>query len=307
MPQGIVIKSTGSWFTVKTPDGETVACKIKGNYRIRGIRATNPVAVGDKVGFSLNRDGTGMIHRIEDRRNYIIRRSPNLSKEYQMVAANIDQAFLVVTLANPKTFPEFIDRFLVTAEAYSIPSIIIFNKSDIYKTEEKAELLMLKDIYEGAGYSCLETSAKTGKNMDVLKEMAKNRTSVFSGNSGVGKSTLINVLDPSLNLRTAEISEAHQTGKHTTTFSEMFEWSFGGYIIDTPGIRGFGLIDFGKDELFHYFPEIFRISNQCRFYNCTHVHEPGCAVIAAVEHGTVSQLRYMSYLSMLEDKEGKYR
>jgi ribosome biogenesis GTPase / thiamine phosphate phosphatase len=307
MSAGIVIKSTGSWFTVRTGEGNNVACKIKGNYRIKGIRATNPVTVGDKVQFTPNADGTGIIHKIEERKNYIIRRASNLSREYQLVAANVDQAFLVASLSSPKTFPEFIDRFLVSAEAYSIPTILLFNKSDIYTEAEREELKALMDVYTRIGYGCLEVSAKTGLNTQLLRDMMKGRLSVFSGNSGVGKSTLINLLDPSLGLRTSEISEAHLTGKHTTTFSEMFELYFGGYIIDTPGIRGFGLIDFGKDELFHYFPEIFRASHNCRFYNCSHLHEPGCAVIEAVEKGDISRSRYLSYLSMLEDDEEKYR
>ncbi len=307
MKKGIVIKSTGSWYTVKGEDRKVVNCKIRGTYRIRGIRATNPVTVGDRVLFRQENDGTGMITHIEERKNYIIRRSPKLSKEYQLIAANIDQAWLMVTLYAPRTFPEFIDRFLVTAEAYSIPVSLLFNKTDLYGESLKMEMEELIRIYEEIGYPCYRLSAKNRVNTEILKDKMKEKINVISGNSGVGKSTLINILDPVLNLRTADISGSHQAGRHTTTFSEMHEFSFGGYVIDTPGIKGFGLIDFGKDELFHYFPEIFSFSSECRFHNCTHTHEPGCAVIEAVREGKISTSRYISYINMLEDEGGKYR
>ncbi len=308
MKKGIVIKSTGSWFTVKSEDDTIVNCKIKGTYRIKGIRATNPVAVGDRVEYKLQKsEKTGVIAHIEERKNYIIRRSPNLSREYQLIAVNVDQAWLMVTMTSPRTFPEFIDRFLVTAEAYSIPVNILFNKIDLYDETILSELHLLRKIYEDIGYPCYEISAKKKINIAPIQEKMTGKLNVISGNSGVGKSTLINLLDPSLKLRTEEISRSHKSGRHTTTFSEMHEFSFGGYIIDTPGIKGFGLIDFGKDELFHYFPEIFRISSRCRFHNCTHTHEPGCAVISAVQQGEISESRYISYINMLEDKGGKYR
>ncbi len=310
LKKGIVIKSTGSWFTVKADDQTFVNCKIKGIYRIKGIRATNPVAVGDRVEFKIqdgSGSGTGMITRIGERKNYIIRRSPNLSKEYQLIAANVDQAWLMVTLASPKTFPEFIDRFLVMTEAYSIPVNLLFNKTDLYGDTRRTELSWLMNVYQDIGYPCYAISAKLNQNTDILREKMQGKLNVISGNSGVGKSTLINVLDPGLDLRTSEISGAHKSGKHTTTFSEMHEFSFGGYIIDTPGIKGFGLLDFGNDELFHYFPEIFKASSGCRFHNCTHTHEPGCAVTEAVHEGTISETRYISYLNMLDDEGGKYR
>jgi len=305
---GIVIKSTGSWFTVKGDDRSLVNCKIKGTYRIRGIRATNPVAVGDRVTYTLQDDNeTGLITHIEERKNYIIRRSPNLSKEYQLIAANVDQAWLMVTLTSPRTFPEFIDRFLVSAEAYSIPVSLIFNKTDLYDEALRSELAWFRKTYRDIGYPCYEISAKEKINTNQIRSMMANHLNVISGNSGVGKSTLVNTLDPSLNLRTADISIANKSGRHTTTFSEMHEFSFGGYIIDTPGIKGFGLIDFGKDELFHYFPEIFKASSGCRFHNCSHTHEPGCAVIKAVAEGTITESRYLSYLNMMDDEGGKYR
>lgn len=308
MKKGIVVKSTGSWYLVKDEEKNFYSCKIKGKYRIHGIRATNPVAVGDQVRFILNlNEDTGMITHIEERKNYIIRRSSNLSKEYQLIAANVDQAWLLVSLISPKTFPEFIDRFLVSAEAYSIPTSIVFNKIDLYGEEENKELKEFTDIYEKIGYPCYCVSATEKTNIIPLKEAMKDKINVISGNSGVGKSTLINVLDSKLQLKTSEISNANQSGKHTTTYAEMFEFEFGGYIIDTPGIKGFGLIDFDKEELFHYFPEIFKASSGCKFNNCSHIHEPGCNVIQMVMDGKISESRYLSYLNILEGEDERYR
>lgn len=306
MNRGLVIKTTGSWYSVKTGEN-VIPCKIKGKFRMQGIRATNPVTVGDHVMYENNKDNTGIIVSIEDRKNYIIRRASNLSKEYQLIAANMDQAWLIVSLNSPRTYPEFIDRYLVTAEAYTIPARIVFNKTDLYTEEEIQELELLSHVYRGIGYEVFHTSAFDIESLNILKERMKDKINLISGNSGVGKSTLINIIDHNLNLKTAEISDAHLTGKHTTTFAEMHFFSFGGAVIDTPGIRGFGLIDFGKDELFHYFPEIFRYSHKCRFYNCSHIHEPGCAVIEAVENGEIFESRYYSYLSIMDDNDGKYR
>ncbi len=309
MNKGIVIKTTGSWYTVKA-DGEEglpVDCKIKGKFRIKGIRATNPVAVGDRVSFIKNEDNTGLITNIEKRKNYIIRRASNLSKEYQLIATNVDEAWLIVTLIEPKTFPEFIDRFLITAEAYSIPVNIIFNKTDLYKDELKEDLDILMYMYRSIGYSCFAVSALNEEGLGEVQSKMENKINVFAGNSGVGKSTLINKLDPLLNLKTANISQSHKTGKHTTTFSEMHPLSVGGYVIDTPGIRGFGLIDFDKEELSHYFPEIFKISHACKFNNCLHLNEPDCAVREAVEKGEIFDSRYYSYLNLMEDDGKRYR
>lgn len=306
MQKGVVIKTTGSWYSVRT-DSDIIPCKIKGKFRISGIRATNPVAVGDRVEFNFNEDNTGIIFGIEERKNYIIRRSPNLSKEYQLIAANVDQAWLMVSLRSPKTYYEFIDRFLVTTEAYNIPAIIVFNKTDLYNDVDLEELELLMYVYRNIGYEVLKTTALLPESLLPVKEKMKDKINVISGNSGVGKSTVINIIDPELNIKTAEISDAHQLGKHTTTFAEMHPLSFGGYVIDTPGIRGFGLIDFDKEELFHYFPEIFEKSHDCRFYNCSHIHEPGCAVIEGVENGEIFESRYSSYLSLMDDREKKYR
>ena len=306
MNRGLVIKTTGSWYSVKSCN-QVIPCKIKGKFRIQGIRATNPVTVGDQVDYELLNDNTGIITKIEERKNYIIRRASNLSKEYQLIAANIDQAWLIVSLNSPRTYPEFIDRFLVTAEAYSIPANIVFNKTDLYAEEEMEELKLLSYVYRKIGYNVLQTTSQRKESLKLMKDQMKDKVNLISGNSGVGKSTLINIIDSTLELKTSEISDAHLTGKHTTTFAEMHFFSFGGAVIDTPGIRGFGLIDFGKDELFHYFPEIFEHSHNCRFYNCTHVHEPGCAVIKALENGDIFESRYASYLSMMEDNDSKYR
>ena len=305
---GLVIKNTGSWYTVKTDSNQLVECKIKGNFRLKGIRSTNPVAVGDRVSITPNLEGTAFITSIEDRKNYIIRKSPNLSKQSHIIAANVDQAFLVVTINRPVTSTTFIDRFLASAEAYRVPVVLLFNKTDALEDEEREYQQMMIDLYETVGYQCLAISAANGSGMDKVRELLAGKTTVLSGNSGVGKSTLINSLLPDVQLKTAEISDAHNAGTHTTTFSEMLELPEGGYIIDTPGIKGFGTFDIGPEELTSYFKEIFHFSKDCRFNNCTHTHEPGCAVLKAVEEHYIAQSRYLSYLNMLEDKEeGKYR
>lgn len=305
---GLVIRNTGSWYTVKTDSGQLVDCKIKGNFRLKGIRSTNPVAVGDRVSITPNQEGTAFITAIEDRKNYIIRKSPNLSKQSHIIAANVDQAFLVVTINHPVTSTTFIDRFLASAEAYRVPVVLLFNKTDALDEEEREYQQMMIDLYETVGYQCLAISAANGIGMDKVRELLAGKTTVLSGNSGVGKSTLINSLLPGVELKTAEISDAHNAGTHTTTFSEMLELPEGGYIIDTPGIKGFGTFDIEPEELTSYFKEIFHLSKDCRFNNCTHTHEPGCAVLKAVEEHYIAQSRYLSYLNMLEDKEeGKYR
>ena len=306
--KGLVIKNTGSWYTVKTDDGQLIESKIKGNFRLKGIRSTNPVAVGDYVEIITNQEGTAFISAIEDRRNYIIRKSPNLSKQSHILAANVDQVLLVVTVNYPQTSTTFIDRFLASAEAYSVPVILVFNKHDLLSEEELHYEKMMCTLYETVGYKCVEISAETGEGVEQLFPILKDKISLLSGNSGVGKSTLINRLIPHASQRTAEISDAHNTGMHTTTFSEMIELPGGGYLIDTPGIKGFGTFDIEKEELTSYFKEIFHFSKDCRFSNCTHTHEPGCAVIKAVEDHFIAASRYQSYLSMLEDKdENKYR
>lgn len=306
--KGLVIKNTGSWYTVKTDDGQLIESKIKGNFRLKGIRSTNPVAVGDHVEIITNQEGTAFISAIEDRRNYIIRKSPNLSKQSHILAANVDQALLVVTVNYPQTSTTFIDRFLASAEAYSVPVVLVFNKHDLLSEEELHYEKMMCTLYETVGYKCVEISAETGEGVEQLFPILKDKISLLSGNSGVGKSTLINRLIPHASQRTAEISDAHNTGMHTTTFSEMIELPEGGYLIDTPGIKGFGTFDIEKEELTSYFKEIFHFSKDCRFSNCTHTHEPGCAVIKAVEDHFIAASRFQSYLSMLEDKdENKYR
>jgi len=313
LKKGIVIKSTGSWYSVKTEDGAFIECRIKGNLRLKGIRSTNPIAVGDQVELTETKEDNtisgltvGLISKIIPRKNYIIRKSPNLSKESHIIAANIDQAFLIVTIQYPETTTTFIDRFLVSAEAYRIPCHVIFNKTDLYNEEQTNLMNSLIDIYENAGYHCLKISAKANVGIDNLKSMMVNKTNVFSGHSGVGKSTIINILHPLGNLKTGEISEAHYSGKHTTTNSEMYEFEFGGYIIDTPGIKGFGVLEMEKEEISHYFPEIFKLLNECQYYNCTHTHEPLCAVKKSVEEGKIARSRYQSYLGLLEGEE-KYR
>lgn len=306
--KGLVIKNTGSWYTVRTDDGRTIESKIKGNFRLKGIRSTNPVAVGDHVEIVTNQEGTAFITAIDDRRNYIIRKSQNLSKQSHILAANVDQAFLIVTVSHPQTSTTFIDRFLASAEAYSVPVVLVFNKCDILSDDERHYQKMMMKLYRTIGYDCFEITAKSGEGVDELRKILPGKITLLSGNSGVGKSTLINQILPGANLRTAEISDAHDTGMHTTTFSEMLEIPGGGYIIDTPGIKGFGTFDMEPTELTSYFREIFNFSKDCRFNNCTHTHEPGCAVLKAVEEHYISASRYQSYLSMLEDKdENKYR
>ena len=306
--KGLVIKNTGSWYTVKTDDGRLIESKIKGNFRLKGIRSTNPVAVGDWVTIAPNKEGTAFITEIEDRKNYIIRKSTNLSKQSHIIAANVDVALLVVTVSRPVTSTVFIDRFLASAEAYRVPVILVFNKTDLLTPEERHYQEMMMTLYETVGYHCVELSAETGEGVEQLLPLLQGKVSVLSGNSGVGKSTLINRIIPGLQLRTAEISDAHQMGMHTTTFSEMLSLPEGGWLIDTPGIKGFGTFDMEPEELTGYFKEIFEFSHQCRFNNCTHTHEPGCAVIEAVKNHYMAESRYQSYLSMLEDKEeGKYR
>ena len=306
--KGLVIKNTGSWYSVKTDTGKVVECKIKGNFRLKGIRSTNPVAVGDNVEIALNSEGTAFITHIEERRNYIIRKSQNLSKQSHILAANVDQAFLIVTVNYPQTSTTFIDRFLASAEAYSVPVVLVFNKCDILSDDERHYQQSMIHLYETIGYECREVSAATGEGVDELHALLKGKITLLSGNSGVGKSTLINKILPEANLRTAEISDAHNTGMHTTTFSEMLELLEGGYIIDTPGIKGFGTFNMEPEELTSYFPEIFHFSKGCKFSNCTHTHEPGCAVLKAIDDHYIAQSRYQSYLNMLEDKdENKYR
>ena len=320
--KGLVIRNTGSWYVVRTDDGQLFDCKVKGNFRLKGIRSTNPVAVGDRV--EIKGQGTGSmgqeevfyITEIEDRRNYIIRKASNLSKQSHIIAANVDQAALVITVSHPETSTTFIDRFLASAEAYRVPVVLVFNKTDIYTEDELRYLQAITALYESLGYTCRHCSASTGEGIEAIRQTFEGKTTLLSGNSGVGKSTLINRLIPDANLRTAEISDAHNTGMHTTTFSEMYTLPslttnllpLTSYIIDTPGIKGFGTFDMERSEVSHYFREIFRIGQECRFADCTHTNEPGCAVLQAVEEHRIAQSRFTSYLSMLEDKDAeKYR
>jgi ribosome biogenesis GTPase len=308
--KGTVYKSTGSWYTVKTEQGVFYECRLKGKFRIKGIKTTNPVSVGDKVCFeidSLGDDEFGVIHEIEKRDNYIIRKSVNLSKQTQIIAANIDLAFLIVTLNNPPTSTAFIDRFLVTSEAYGIKTIILFNKIDSYNEEELVEIKYLAHLYRTIGYDCIGISAKTGKNLDIVKALMENKVSVFSGHSGVGKSTLVNAIEPSLKLKTKEISGQHLQGQHTTTFAEMYDLSFDAQIIDTPGIKGFGMVEIDKEELSGFYPEFFKLKEHCKFHNCLHIEEPKCAVKEALENKEIAWSRYKSYLQILEGEEEHYR
>ena len=307
---GTVYKSTGSWYFVKSEEGDLYQCRIKGKFRIKGIKSTNPIAVGDSVEFDIETKGDeeiGVIKLIHERSNFIVRKSVNLSKQTQIIASNIDLAFLLITINNPPTLTTFIDRFLVTAQAYSIKVILVFNKIDSYKEEEKGEIAYLKDIYETIGYTCIEVSAIKNINLDTIKRLMKGKTSLFSGHSGVGKTTLLNALEPGLNLKTKQISDQHQQGQHTTTFAEMFDLSFNAKIIDTPGIKGFGVVAIDKEELGDYFTEFFALKSACKFHNCIHVNEPQCAVKEALEDEKVSWSRYKSYLQILEGEEENYR
>jgi ribosome biogenesis GTPase len=311
MKEGIVYKSTGSWYLVKEKEEENFyKCRIKGKFRIKGIKSTNPVAVGDHVLFQLEankEEETGVIQDIQPRENYIVRKSVNLSKQTHIIASNLDQAFLMVTLNNPPTFTSFIDRFLVTAQAYQIPTTILFNKIDAYTEDEKDEIRYLALLYREIGYTCIGTSAVSGKNIEQVKELLKNKKTLLAGHSGVGKSTLINAIEPSLDLKTAQISNQHLQGQHTTTFAEMFDLPEGGQIIDTPGIKGFGVVDMEKEELDHYFPEFFALKKDCKFHNCLHLEEPKCAVKDAVEEGDIAWSRYKSYLQLIQGEDENYR
>lgn len=303
---GIVYKSTGSWYRVKSNDGVLHKCKIKGKFRIKGIKSTNPIAVGDKVDFNLEKKGDeeiGIIRKIYDRENYIVRKSVNLSKQTHIIAANLDLVFLLITIDNPPTFTTFIDRFLVTTRAYRIETVLLFNKIDSYEIEQRAEILYLKDIYEAIGYKCIEVSALESININAVKNLMTGKKSMFIGHSGAGKSTLVNAIEPSLNLKTNEISDQHKQGQHTTTFAEMFDLSFNGSIIDTPGIKGFGVVDMDKYELGDYFPEFFALKQNCKFNDCLHIKEPHCAVKQALENEEISWSRYKSYLQILEGEE----
>lgn len=306
--KGLVIKNTGSWYTVETDGGKIIESKIKGSFRLKDIRSTNPVAVGDRVDIEANNEGTAFITEIESRKNYIIRKSSNLSKQSHIIAANLDQAILIVTINYPVTTTVFIDRFLVTAEAYRIPVKIVINKVDCYKAEDLEKMEEFIRLYTSIDYPCIKLCAKNSEDIERFRPELRNHISLLSGHSGVGKSTIINRLIPGLNLKTGLISESHNKGMHTTTFSEMIPLPFGGYIIDTPGIKGFGVFDMAEAEISHYFPEIFKVSSGCRFNNCTHQREPGCAVTEAVKKGGISLSRYKSYLNILEDKnDSKYR
>jgi ribosome biogenesis GTPase / thiamine phosphate phosphatase len=308
LEKGIVLKSTGSRYRILSREGKTIECSIRGKLRIKDIRTTNPVAVGDNVIFEIEKKtGSGIITEVLDRKNYILRKASNLSKHSQIIAANIDQVFLMITIILPETPVEFIDRFLITAEAYRVPATIIVNKTDIYGDDETEKMNYIVSMYRKIGYDCIQTSVKEHKGIDTLKAMMRDKINLVSGNSGVGKTTLLNTFDPGLNLKTDEISDYHKQGKHITTFPEMHPMPFGGFVIDTPGIRGFGVVDMERTEIYHFFREIFRISKNCRFYNCLHLDEPGCAVRYAVEKGEIDFLRYRSYLNIMEGDDRKYR
>lgn len=303
--EGLVVKSTGSWYEVETENKERIQARLKGKFRIKGLKSTNPLAVGDRVKFEMEGD-EGIIHTIEDRKNYIIRKSINLSKQVQIIAANVDCLFLIVTIKDPITTLGFVDRFLVGAEAYRIPTVLVYNKIDLLlSAKHKSELERWKEIYKSAGYQQLEVSAETGEGISLLKAVMSDKVSIFSGNSGVGKSTLINALDPNFNLKVNRISNAHQTGQHTTTFAELFELPFGGKIIDTPGIKGFGNVELDREVLSHYFPEMRKRLNECKYNNCVHINEPSCAIKQAVEEGEIAKSRYLNYLSIYEEEEGE--
>jgi len=307
LKRGLVIKSTGSRYKVLDEAGIIHECVIKGKFRIRDIKTINQVVAGDYVLFEASVEKIGVIREIEDRKNYIIRKSPNLSRQAQIIAANIDHALLMVTIREPETQVEFIDRFLVSAEAYRIPVKILFNKTDIYSERDLKKMASLKAVYQKIGYSCFSISVEKKKNIDSIKALLKDKVTLVSGNSGVGKSSLLNIIEPSLKIGTEKISDYHKQGTHTTTFTEMHPLSFGGFIIDTPGIRGFGLTGMIREEIYHFFPEIFRISDKCRYYNCLHINEPGCAVLESFEKGEIEWFRYRSYLNIMEDNNSKYR
>lgn len=301
--KGLVTKSTGSWYVVATENGESFDARIRGKFRLKGIKHTNPIAVGDEVEFSLDKDGIAFIEKIHDRRNYIIRRSVNLSKKTHIIASNIDIAVILATLKNPRTSTGFIDRFLVTAEAYHIHPVIVFNKIDEITETEKEEYENLKNIYTSIGYQIIETSATEGIGLQEIQDLLKDKISVFMGHSGVGKSTLVNALDSNLNLKTKTVSTFNKKGQHTTTFAQMYAWPFGGYIIDTPGIKEFGLVDFEKEEIQTYFPDIVKHKEDCKFYNCLHLNEPKCAVKEAVVSGEIAESRFDSYLNFIEETD----
>jgi ribosome biogenesis GTPase len=308
--EGRVIKSTGSSYLVSSPETGLTECIISGKYRLEGLRSTNPVVVGDSVRFSVRKgEKLGRISDVLPRKNYIIRKSTKLSKSHQIIASNIDQLILMITVINPVTHAEFIDRYLITSEAYNIPAILLINKTDLYGEAEKMTVDEWRRIYEKIGYGCIDCSLETMENLDQIKSALKEKVSLLAGNSGVGKSTLINIIEPSLNLKTREISQSHKSGKHTTTFAEMFDLGIGGFIIDTPGIRGFGITDMEDEPLYHYFPEFFKVSVGCKYHNCIHVNEPECAVIQSVMSGKISLSRYKSYLNLLEEQQAssKYR
>ena len=307
---GIVYKSTGSWYTVKSETGDFMECRMKGKFRMKGIKSTNPIAVGDGVDYELDESSdtvTGTIYNIQDRKNYIVRKSVNLSKQIHIIASNIDQVFLLITIDNPPTTTSFIDRFLVTAEAYGIETVLVFNKIDTLTDASLDEQLYMQHVYQEFGYRCLRVSSTEGKGVEELKQLMLDKVSMFSGHSGVGKSTLVNALEPSLHLKTKNISEQSKQGQHTTTFAEMYDLSFGAKIIDTPGIKGFGIVDMEKEEVGGYFPEFFKLQGQCKFNNCLHKEEPHCAIKAALENDEIAWSRYNSYLKILEGDDEHYR
>jgi ribosome biogenesis GTPase len=307
---GIVYKSTGSWYTIKSEQGDFIECRMKGKFRIKGIKSTNPIAVGDRVDFELEENSdaiTGTIHTIHERKNYIVRKSVNLSHQMHIIASNIDRVFLLITINNPPTTTSFIDRFLVTAEAYGIEAILVFNKIDTFDSTMLDDQLFLQHVYQEIGYQCLRVSSTEKKGLETLMELMKGKVSMFSGHSGVGKSTLVNAIEPSLHLKTTVISEQSKQGQHTTTFAEMYDLSFGAKIIDTPGIKGFGIVDMEKEEISGYFPEFFKLKEHCKFNNCLHKDEPNCAIKQALDSDLIAWSRYKSYLQILEGDEEHYR